>query len=162
MIIEQKADYPLVLLNTDRYAYYKECERKSNFTDKQIREEAIEMFKGWAEKTDFKVEISMLTLHKTFINSRMTSFFCEWYKDRYIGNKELEDIGFRFEQSINDAVNKFVSEAYKEHRQELENEFNARISKRHKSYINMRKLCVISFMAIVILLIAILLLLISI
>lgn len=156
MIVEHTVDYPLTLLNAERRAYYKECERKSQLTDKEIREEAIRMFREWATKTDFKVEISMLPLVKTFKYSRKTSFFCEWFKDKWIGDKELKDLGFQFEKSLNEAVNEFISEAYKEHRKALEDEFNARVSKRAKSYQRMRKLCVGSFMAMAILLTAVL------
>jgi len=145
MIVEHTIDYPATILNKERYAYYKECERKANLSRQEIREEAIRLFGEWATKTDFKVEISMLSLRKTFTYSRKTSFFCEWLRDKWIGDKELKDLGFQFEKSLNEAVNEFVSEAYKEHRKELEAEFDARQCKRAKSYLKMRKTVIIQW-----------------
>lgn len=152
-IIEHTPNYPITILGAERYAYYKECELKSELTDKQIREEAIKMFKEWTKNPDFKVEITMLPLLKTFKYSHKASFFAEWYRDRCYGLKEMECPRFVFEKSLNDAVNEFVSVAYKEHRQELENEFCARTSKRQKSYQRLGKTCVFQWVAIAILII---------
>ncbi len=148
MIVEHKPDYPIAILNKERYDYYKECERKSMLTNKEIREEAMRMFKEWVKNPDLKVEITMFTLQKMFHYSNKTSFFAEWYRDRCYGTKERDCPRFNFDKSLNDAVNLFISEAYKEHRKELEDEFNARVSKRAKSYQRMRKLVVLQWVAI--------------
>ena len=108
-IIEHSPEQRLAILNEERYNYYKDCERKSKLTNKEIREEALRMFREWATKTDFKVEISMLPLLKTFQYSHKTSFFVEWYRDRCYGLKEMECPSFTFEKSLNDSVNVFIS-----------------------------------------------------
>jgi hypothetical protein len=151
MIVEHKIDYPITILNKERYNYYLDCERKALCADAEIREEALRMFREWTEKSDFKVEISMMPLLKTFKHSSKTSFYVEWYRDRCYGVKEMECPSFTFEKSLNDAVNDFVSEAYKEHRNELESEFDARVSKRAKSYQRMRKVVLCQWAVIIIL-----------
>lgn len=150
-IIEHSPEQRLAILNEERYNYYKDCECKSKLTDKEIREEALRMFREWTTKTDFKVEISMLPLLKTFQYSSKTSFFVEWYRDRCYSVKDMECPSFTFEKSLNDAVNVFISEAYKDHHEELEKEFNARVSKRAKSYARMRKIVLWQWLAIIIL-----------
>lgn len=160
MIVEHKPDYPIAILNEERYNYYLDCEKKSKLTDKEIREEALRMFKEWTTNTDLKIEISMRSLLDTFKYSRKTSFFTEWCKTRWYGDKchtikEMECPRFIFEKSLNDAVNAFISEAYKEHRKELEDEFNSRVSRRAKSYARMRKLAIGQWVVIAILLLLI-------
>lgn len=155
MIIEHKPDYPIAILSEERYNYYLDCEKKSKLTNEEIREEAMRMFKEWTANPDFKVEISMRSLMDTFTYSRKTPFFAEWYRDRCYNVKDMECPRFVFEKSLNDAVNAFISEAYKEHRQQLEDEFKVKTSRRAKSYARMRKLAIGQWVVIAILLLLI-------
>lgn len=159
--MEHKINEPIVILDSKQYRYYKEREKKANITNAQICQEAIKLFKDWTKKTNFKVKIRMLTLRGTFIGSKETSFFCEYDRNKIVAEKDFRDISFMFEQSLNQSVNKFISEAYKEHRQELENEFNARFSKRQKSYNKMKKLFVCSAFTAAVLLIVVIVMIIK-
>lgn len=146
-IIETKIDYPIAILNEERYNYYLDCEKKSNIKDDEIREEALRMYKEWVKNTDLKVDITMMTLRGTLKRSK-TSFLAEWYRDRRWGAKEMECPSFIFNQSLNDAVNAYVSEAYKEHREELEKELYDSVNCRQKSYVRLRKMVITQWVVI--------------
>ena len=150
-IIETKIDYPIAILNEERYNYYLDCEKKSNIKDDEIREEALRMYKEWVQNTDLKVDITMKTLRGTLYRSE-ASFYAEWYRGRRWGAKEMECPSFIFNQSLNDAVNAFVSEAYKEHREELEKELYDSVNRRQKSYVRMRKMVITQWVVIAVLL----------